>query len=307
MSKLVRVASWENVGKDISNVKGYENIINEAGLNFNVVKRKLQFNLCGSKHTIPNKMVTVREDDPNQIFGVVGNNYNICQNVEAFEFINDVEDINFIKAGQTKSGIIYIIGELPEIEVLGDNIKPHIIFSNSHDGFRGIRANICMLRIVCQNQFAASFKDAANAINIKHTNAMNQRLIEAKETMKHTYEYIANYKNMAEKYVSKKVTNEDLQNIIRTMFNVKPEESLDDLNPIKQRRVDYFKDALNSEDNQNFKGTAWGVINAFTDFATHVPTRNKNIELANDNRFIQNTLQSRQLDKFINIVDSIAA
>jgi hypothetical protein len=30
-----------------------------------------------------------------------------------------------------------------------------------------------------------------------------------------------------------------------------------------------FRQAYLAEDNQNFRGTAWGVINAYTDFITH--------------------------------------
>jgi len=62
---------------------------------------------------VPDKFATVREDT-GEILGVVGNNYNICQNEDAFDFINYMSnDIKFERAGQTASGLVYIVAQLP--------------------------------------------------------------------------------------------------------------------------------------------------------------------------------------------------
>ena len=37
---------------------------------------------------VPNRFATVRVDN-NQVLGIVGNNYEVVQNIEGFEFIDD--------------------------------------------------------------------------------------------------------------------------------------------------------------------------------------------------------------------------
>lgn len=302
---MSRVASWNNMGVDVNGLSKVEEVLQKSGLDYDVIKRPLKYREAGTWYTVPDKSVNVRKDNPAKVFGVVGSKYEICQNRDAFDFVNCINgDVKFVKAGETKSGIIYLISELPEIEVLGDKIKPNLIFQNAHNGLSSIRANICMLRIVCQNQFAHAFKDASNAINIKHTNrSMFGKLENAKEVLANTYEYIANYTDNAERLAVKKVDDKVLQNIISEMIlNGKSMSSIESGSK-EDDKVTRFINAYNNDDNMNFRGTAWGIINAWTDYSTHmIPERqSKNFE---ESRFINNTFNNKSLDKVVRMVEA---
>lgn len=256
-----RNATWYNVGMDV-NTNSIEEVLEKADLNYTVVGRPLKYRVADKYYNVYNKMITIRQDKPEENFGIVSSNYQILQNSEAFDFVSSIdENLEFIKAGTTRGGIIYVISRLDEVEVLGDKIRPHLIFQNGHNGFVTIKANICMLRMICQNQFNYAFAEASNAVSIRHNGDINEKMVNAKETLIRTKEYIAAYKNMAENFATTKVNDKMLQKIISEMFTKgKDIDDVEDKRGYIKKDIETFTEAYHNEDNQNFIGTAWGVI-----------------------------------------------
>ncbi len=62
-----------------------------------------------------------------------------------------------------------------------------------------------------------------------------------------------------------------------------------------------FYEAVNCEDNANFKGTAWGLINAYTDYMTHAPALRNTKSIA-ENKFINVTFDGRLMSNFMNVL-----
>lgn len=297
---MERVPTWHNQGIDIRGKKTVEEVLNEAGLNFTVTKRALSYRVGGQHYRAENKMAVVKDTDPNRLYGIVSNGYAPVQNEEAFDFINCISDeIEFLRAGETRNGYIYIIARMPEITVLGDAVRPHLIFQNGHNGEIPLQANICLLRIVCENQFTYSFKNAANAIKIRHCGDMGEKLATARETILKTQEYIQNFQDLAGTFAGKKISDSVLQEIIKQMvIEHRTEEAAEE-------RVGIFLNAYNAPDNANFRGTAYGVLNAFTDFTTHLPAM-KASDTYEESRFIKTTFKPREMNKMVKLLDRVA-
>ena len=298
MSQQDRKPTWAGLGSDVTGCPDYMQVLKSAGLDYNVVKRPIK--VAGFEEEVTGTVATVKETGPLYTFGFVGPNYEVCQNVEAFDFISDIQGgMEFVKAG-TNAGRVWIIAKFPETEVLGDKIQPHLIFQNGHDGKHSISTNLCMLRIACQNQFNHSFKNAANVIKIRHSGMLNERLAEARKVMASAYEYVGQYSDMANEFAGKKINDRILQQILKTMFNLDDIETPTDK---KQEKIDAFMNAYGSADNQNFVGTKWGVINAYTDFATHLPLP-RNTDRSIERRFLETTVDSKKVDRLIEIVEA---
>jgi len=160
--KESRIATWKPIGEDVSRVKTLETVLRKSGLDYEVKKQEI-YTGEDKKIIVPGQFATVGSNG--RVYGIVGKDYMVCQNYEAFDFINYIkDDIKFVKAGETVSGLVYIIAELPEVKVLGDEFKPYVIFQNGHNGGISIKAAICPLRIVCQNQFSMAFAKTKNAV-----------------------------------------------------------------------------------------------------------------------------------------------
>ena len=292
-----RTTTWHAIGKDVSECKDMDRVLKQSGLDYEVYKEPV----CilddrDRPEAIPNRYATVRNTD-HHVYDVVSDKFEIIQNRQAFDFVNYMGDeLQFEKAGETANGMVYIIGKLPEVNILGDAFTPHVLFRNGFNGKVKITAAICPLRIVCQNQFNFAFRDTQNTVTIRHVQNAESKLAEAREVLKLSADYMAEITKMAEQYVGIKLTPEQLDKVMEDLF---PTDKTGEMNAYKRNRLEVarerFKKAYNAADNGNFRGTAWGVINAYTDFITHrEPTGNS--ETKEEGKFMTVTFQTGMMN-----------
>ena len=270
---MTRTTTFANIGTDITGLKTSEEVLNAANLNYNVVKKPMYLkDDSGNFVDFPDKKFTVVEGT-DKVLGVVSSKYEVCQNRDAFSFIDyiggDEVGFEYVKAGETNSGLVYIIAKIPNVTLLGDAITPYIIFQNSHDGLNSVKATICPLRIICQNQFNISFRQSTNTVRIIHSSQMDSRMLAAREMMRDVAEYMETFEDTAVELATKKVRYDDVIKMFNDVFKYDPIK-------MSERQKQNFDDArndflscYNSDDNQNFIGTAWGIMNGAADYLTH--------------------------------------
>ena len=281
-----RTATWTNIGSNIRKASTVQEALELSGLNYTVEKVPVYLD---NGLQIPGAFCTKREDS-DVTYGVVGSQFEIVQNIEGFDFINNMipEGLKFLKAGENKK-FIYIIAQLPSIDVLGDEVAPHIIFQNSHSGSTTLKATIAPLRIVCENQFNMTFKKANNKISLRHTKSIKGRLHTAQEVLIQSSEYLSEFQKSALLLAQKKVSKSQVDDLMDKIFYIKEEFTPTQVRRVEEKR-DRFLKAYQAEDNQNFIGTQWGLVNAYTDFVTHKELR-KDTPQALENHFIKSTLK----------------
>lgn len=294
-----RTATWTNIGANITKATTVEEALKLSHLDYTVEKIPV-FLQDGTP--IPGAFCTKREDS-NITYGVVGSQFEIVQNIEGFDFINSMvpEGLRFLKAGENHR-FIYIIAQLPEFDLMGDKVAPHIIFQNSHSGSTTLKATIAPLRIICQNQFNMTFKKTANKISLRHTKSIKGKLHTAQEVLIRSSDYISEFQKEAILMAQNRVSKTQVDHLLDEVFEIKAE-----FNPTQVRRMeekrDRFMAAYKAEDNQNFIGTQWGLVNAYTDFVTHKPLK-KDTPQALENHFIKSTLKG-SINDFVNQVSKL--
>lgn len=292
-----REATWINIGKDIRTAKSITEALNLSGLDYTVEKKQVYLE---NGTPVPGQFATVKAGT-NDIFGIVGEQYEIVQNADAFNFIDGIipEGLQFVKAGEN-ANMTYIIASLPEQYVLNDKFVPYVIFQNSHNGYSTLRAAICPLRIVCSNQFAQAFKNADSKISIRHSASAQDRLVEGQRLLQSSAAYMDEFTNFANQMAITKISKKQQEAILNSYFVIPENASVRAENTINERR-DFYLTALQSEDNQNFNGTAWGMLNAFSDYITHLQPKRKT-ETADFNKFKAVTLEGNHMQDFTNIL-----
>jgi len=270
-----RTTTWHAIGKSVEQCRDLEGVLRDSGLDYTVTKEPV-FSFVDGRNPgyreIPNRFITTRDTD-GHLYDVVSDKFEVIQNRDAFDFVNYMgEDLQFEKAGETANGMVYIIGKLPTVDILGDAFTPHVIFRNGFTGKVKITAAICPLRLVCQNQFNFAFKNTQNAVTIRHVHNAQAKLEEAREVLRMSADYMMELNAMAEQYAGIKLTEQDLTRVLDQMF---PLRDVENMNAFKRHRLEEererFKRAYLADDNSNFRGCAWGLINAYTDFITHKP------------------------------------
>ena len=295
----IRTATWEAVGSNISAATSVEEALKISGLDYTVEKVPV---FLEDGTPIPGAFCTKKEGT-NDTFGVVGSQFEIIQNQVALSFVDNLvsEGLTFVKAGENHK-MLYLIDKLPSIEVLGDEVTPYLIFQNSHNGSTTLKATIAPLRIVCQNQFNLTFRKAVNKISLRHTKSIKGRLHTAQQVLLQNTEYLSEFQKQALGLAQEKVSKKQVDTLLDGIFEIKPE-----FNPTQVRRMeekrDRFLSAYQADDNQNFLGTKWGLINAYTDFVTHKPLR-KETPQALENHFIKTTLKG-SINDFVHQVSKL--
>ena len=297
-----RQSTFANLGKSIKNSETVEAALIDAELNYEVHKTPIYTNgvlIEGNYATCPTFDDGQTYGTP---FGIVSDKYQVINNNEAFSFIDCIPDLEFEKMGETKGGMIYFIGKLPELNILGDSFDSHLIFRTSHNGRYNLQATICPLRIVCQNQFNIAFKESPNTITIRHSRQAPERIEEARRVITAHGEYYKTLQIQANEWATTHVGAYSIQQVIDDLFPIK-----EDMKEFQKDRMEearhLFNKALNSNDNQNFKNSMWGMINAYSDYITHrEPARQT--ATASENKFMSVTFDPAIMNNFIQLVQS---
>jgi len=197
----VKEKAWHGLGQIVEDYPTSAEAIRYAGLDYTVEKRPLFTNTLAkdlsdldtdidfAKTKVPNFFATVR-DDNNAVLGVVGKDYEVVQNADAFQFFDAIvggeSGIKYETAGALGKGErIFITAKLPDYIKVGkqDLIEQYLFLTTSHDGFGSITAAFTPTRIVCNNTLNAAMRNHANGIKIRHTASANDRLKQAHTLM----------------------------------------------------------------------------------------------------------------------------
>lgn len=188
----VKQPAWHGLGQIVQEYPTSAQAIAFAGLNYEVVKAPIfakDANLFDT-YPVPDQFATMRTDTK-AVFGVVGKDYQIVQNADAFAFFDAIvgggDGILYETAGALGNGErIFITAKLPGYIRVGngdDITEKYIFLTTSHDGSGSITAAFTPVRIVCQNTLNAALKNAANVVRIRHTAGAKERLEQAHKVM----------------------------------------------------------------------------------------------------------------------------
>lgn len=191
----VKEKAWHGLGQIVDQYPTSAEALQHAGLDYEVTKEDLftaSYNNDGQlmdyTSKVPTHFATMRKDT-GAILGVVGKDYEIVQNRDAFTFFDSIvggDGIQYETAGALGNGErIFITAKLPGYIKVGsdDLIEKYLFLTTSHDGFGSITAAFTPIRIVCNNTLNAALRNHSNSIKIRHTVNAKQRLEQAHKLM----------------------------------------------------------------------------------------------------------------------------
>jgi phage/plasmid-like protein (TIGR03299 family) len=283
----VKEKAWHGLGQILDNPMTSEEAINEAQLNFNVIKEKVKFDFGKKLKTFDTKFVTLREDtgDP---FGIVGADYHIVQNADAFTFFDSIVGKNeaiYETAGALYDGRkIFITAKMPDyIQLPGDDlIEKYLFLMTTHDGSGSIIAAFTPIRIVCNNTLNAAIRGIKGVpgpvIKIRHTANAKERLEEAGRIMGISNKLTTEMQDIFEKMSKKKIVEKKLVDMIvvslssdevLNKWHKQPEEVSTNLKNQVEAILEYYE-AHDSQKTKAAKGTVFGAYNAITGYFQNV-------------------------------------
>jgi len=293
----VKEKPWHGLGQIIEDYPTSAEALIFAGLDYTVEKRPL-FTYDNENHAanedveikipeieVPNFYATLRTDTE-QVFGVVGKDYEVVQNMDAFSFFDAIvggDGIQYETAGALGKGErIFITAKLPGYIKVGseDLIEKYLFLTTSHDGFGSITAAFTPTRIVCRNTLNAAFKNCSNAIKIRHTQNAKERLEEAHKVMGISNKLSYYLENAFNSWATVRITDKQVQKLIQLAM-VPNKEVLQNIQAGKDDELstcfknmcdNVYEYAMSSptQQTETTKGTVFGAYNAVTGYFQNV-------------------------------------
>lgn len=296
---FVREPAWHGLGIVIQEAPNSEEAIKMAGLDWEVKQGKA-FMQLGESFVPTDNLFNYRTSD-NAVLGVVKDQYKVVQNKDAFAFTDamiDTGEVKYETAGSLAGGKqVWMLAKMPEKSILGEAHVPYLLFNNAHDGFGSVRVTMTNTRVVCQNTLNLALSNAPRIWSCAHKGDMENKLHEAQATMRSAHLYMKEFEKEAERLAAKKISADEVRKIMDVLFPVGDDD-------LGQRRINNliylragFEQALARPDIANFRNTAFGVVNAASDFAIHFEPLRKTP-----------TLRERRLRSFISgnvILDTV--
>lgn len=271
---------WHGLGTKVDPDLTPEQMLKAAGLDWTVSKVPA-YSMIGDKQVDIGHSALVRSSD-NSVLDVITNDWNPCQNQEAFEFFNDfvaAGEMQMHTAGSLKGGkMTWALAKVNEsFELFGkDVVDSYLLFSNPHQYGKSIDVRSTLIRVVCNNTLTLSLNQASqNMVKVSHAKVFDGDVV--KETLGVAKHKLAQYKEMAEHLSKKRYTNESIVEYFNRVFPIltKREVSRKEMSS----GASVAMDVLHKQPGAEFgAGTYWQGFNAVTYMLDHIQGR------SNDNR-----------------------
>jgi phage/plasmid-like protein (TIGR03299 family) len=289
----VKEKAWHGLGTIVEDYPTSAEAIRFAGLDYTVEKRQLftydTENQLADEDTdikipeieVPNHFATVRTDTE-QVLGVVGKDYEVVQNIDAFSFFDSIvggDGIQYETAGALGKGErIFITGKLPGYIRVGsdDLVEKYLFLTTSHDRYGSIMAAFTPMRIVCNNTLNAALKNCSNSIKIRHTQNAKERLETAHRVMGISNQLSQELETIFNHWTKAQITDQQVRKLIEQAM-APSKEVLQQVSSDKQDALSTyftkmcdtaFEYALTNPSQQmkTTKGTLFRAYNAMTGY-----------------------------------------
>lgn len=263
---VVGKPAWHGFGTVLNNPPTCAEALRISKLDWSVEKVELY---AGNK-VVEDYIANIRSDT-NDVLGIVTPKYHIVQNIDAFDFVDDIMsneeyECTYESAGSLFGGKrVWILARMPNKKILDEDVASYMFFSNSHDGKSSLKCGVTNVQICCNNTLQLAINSAPRVWSMRHMSSIDEKKREAMQTLKFASTYIEAFNVRAEKLANKKF------NIDKFLDVYLP---LDDLTERVKRNTEqtrnYIKNVHDTKDYiGNIKNTAWGCYQAFTDWSSN--------------------------------------
>ncbi|TBR75408.1 MAG: DUF932 domain-containing protein [Burkholderiaceae bacterium] len=264
---------WHGLGQKVSDGASLETWLEEARMQWEIKASPVQYT-NGSLHDYRDFQVLYRSDS-NAPLSVVSDRYKVVQPKEMVEFFRslvDREGFSIETLGSLKGGrrIWALARTNIEGEVLnGDRIKAYLLLITSCDGSLATTAKFISTRVVCWNTQAVALREGGDEVKVRHNTEFNADQVKGRMGLLGGDSFDS-FMDRMRGFAKIKMTNLDADRIITSLL---PAPS----NP-KTRIVDtkgyqvimgLFNGGAYGSAIPGVQGTAWGLLNAVTEYTDH--------------------------------------
>lgn len=221
--------------------------------------------------TNPNNKVLFRSDTLAHL-SVVGKRYKVVQPKEILEFYRSLVSAGGMEletAGVLKGGRkLWALAKTNQQTVLkgGDKVKAYLLLATSCDGTLCTQAFFTSVRVVCNNTLQLAVNGSSGVVRVPHSTTFDPELMkqELGIGLSAWDQFMDSVKVLASRPVNKFEAMNYLVNVLGD-----PAATLADQPKALQTVYELFAGGGKGSELASANGTAWGLVNAMTDYLDH--------------------------------------
>ena len=281
---------WHGLGTKVSENISVDDMMKEAGLDWEVQKVPAYAELNGQKIHSGHDML-IRTSD-NTALDMVSGNWNPVQNAEAFEFFREfVEagDMEMHTAGSLQDGKrVWCLAKVKDDFTIGgkDLVESYLLLTNPHMYGRAVDIMFTPIRVVCNNSLTLSLGQKGDyQVSMSHKKAFDAD--EAKNLLGIAKDKMSQYEEMAKFLNVKRWTDETLKQYFATVFpNTNPNAKtktfpIAEFDKYASKNAKRALEVVHTQPGADMgAGSFWQAYNAVTYLTDHELGRNADSRLA---------------------------
>jgi phage/plasmid-like protein (TIGR03299 family) len=272
---------WHGLGNQLPAKQSLDVWAEKAGMDWAICESSVRYladqsGPLGEIKTFDDQKVLYRSDTKAPL-SVVGNRYQVVQPREVLEFYRDLTEVSGFEletAGVLKEGrkfwALARTGKSTTIKGC-DMVNGYLLLATSCDGTLATTATPTTVRVVCNNTLAVALQGASNAIKVPHSTSFDPLAVKKQLGIAVTQwdSFMYRMKTLSERKVK---THESLNFFLKVLCQTDGHD--DSVNRLTNERALKRVQALyegegKGADLASAQGTAWGLLNAVTQYVDH--------------------------------------
>lgn len=269
---------WHGLGNYLTENQPIEVWAQQAGMDWNIREASVRFvaehdEKISSIHTFPENKVLFRSDT-NAPLSVVSQRYQVVQPREILEFYRDLTEISGFEletAGVLKGGRkIWALAKTGQSTALRGNdvTNGYVLLATACDGTLATTAQFTSIRVVCNNTLAVALAGGTGAVKVPHSTNFDPEAVKKQLgiSVSSWDEFMYRMKQLSER----KVKSVEAERYFLRVFTDHSTKAVGQTNErAMAKALKLFDGQGKGSDLDSAKGTAFGLLNAVTEFVDH--------------------------------------
>jgi len=270
---------WHGLGQLMLPGQSIEKWQEEAGMNYEVQRGYVRYatergQTADQMKVVKDKVVLFRSDTKDAL-GVVSDSYKVVQPREVLEFFRDwatAGGMTIESAGVLFGGKRYFAtAKLAQgvcVDGYSDRIVPYALLSTSADGSLATEARWTTVRVVCNNTLSMA-REGKAAVRVTHRSEFKPE--EVQSVLENANAEFHAFMEMSRQLAGIKVARPLAEDLTMHLFKT---GTTKDADKVKESRgfirvMELFNGAARGAQLETANQTAWGWLNAVTEYADH--------------------------------------
>lgn len=273
---------WHGLGNKLAPKQPLEVWARAAGMNWSIEEAEVRFVAAGNRslgsiHAFPEQKVLYRSDTQAPL-SVVSARYQVVQPAEILEFYRDLTEVSGFQletAGVLKEGRkLWALAKTGQSATLKgkDQVNGYLLLATACDGTLATTAQFCSVRVVCNNTLQIALGDSAGAIKVPHRSQFDAQAVKRQLgiAVSSWDAFMVRMKALSERKVSDAVAEKFLRRVLTYSTTTTADRDATAVNERAIKAVaQLYAGRGKGADMASASGTAWGLLNAVTEYVDH--------------------------------------